>query len=96
MTRGWGRTGWLCALAVVSGCSVGPDYRQPQIGVPAAYMEANGAAGVSDAELAAWWQKFNDPTLSNLIERALAQNLDVEAAVARIREARALERAAGL
>ena len=95
MTRGWGRTGWLCALAAVSGCSVGPDYRQPQIGVPAAYMEANGATGVSDAELAAWWQKFNDPTLSNLIERALAQNLDVEAAVARIREARALERAAG-
>jgi NodT family efflux transporter outer membrane factor (OMF) lipoprotein len=56
-------------------------------------MEANAAATVSDAELARWWSKFHDPTLSSLIERALAQNLDIEAAAGRIREARALERA---
>lgn len=40
-------------------------------------------------DLAAWWTGFNDPRLSNLIERALAGNLDLKKARARVREARA-------
>jgi len=43
----------------------------------------------------AWWSGFGDPQLSDLVNRALAQNLDVEMAAARIREARARERVAG-
>ncbi len=37
----------------------------------------------------AWWQSFNDPLLDRFIDRALAQNLDLEQAVARVRQARA-------
>ncbi len=85
----------LILSAALGGCTLGPDYRQPQVGVPAAYSEADDADGLGDAELATWWRAFRDPQLSSLIDRALAQNLDVEAAAARIREARALERAAG-
>lgn len=83
-------------LAVLlAGCAVGPDYRQPEVGLPAAYLEAGTTAGPSQAEIATWWQAFGDPLLSRLVERALAQNLDIETAAARIREARAQERAAG-
>jgi NodT family efflux transporter outer membrane factor (OMF) lipoprotein len=78
---------------LLTGCTtVGPDYRQPETAVPAQYLEPNIPG---EADLATWWKGFGDPQLSNLIERALAQNLDIELAAARIREARALERAAG-
>jgi len=83
------------AALLAAGCTVGPDYRQPEVAVPAKYVEAPATTGLSDAMLASWWRSFGDPQLSALIERALAQNLDIEAAAARIAEARALERAAG-
>ena len=38
---------------------------------------------------AQWWQRFGDPTLSDLIERALDANLDIRVAVLRVEEARA-------
>jgi NodT family efflux transporter outer membrane factor (OMF) lipoprotein len=41
-----------------------------------------------------WWRAFHDPVLAELIDRALANNLDIAIAVARVREARAQERAA--
>jgi multidrug efflux system outer membrane protein len=86
------RTAVLVA-ALLAGCTTaGPDYREPQVAVPAAYLEP---AATGEADLSAWWRGFGDARLSALIERALAQNLDVELAAARIREARALERAAG-
>jgi len=78
---------------LLAGCTtVGPDYRQPDTPVPANYLEP-GAAGTVD--LATWWHGFGDPQLSALVEQALRQNLDIEMAAARIREARATEHAAG-
>lgn len=46
------------------------------------------------ADLAAWWRGLNDPTLDTLIDRAIASNLDMRIATARIREARAQARSA--
>jgi NodT family efflux transporter outer membrane factor (OMF) lipoprotein len=42
---------------------------------------------------AGWWAQFTDAALEPLIERALAQNLDIRAAEARLAETRANERA---
>lgn len=42
------------------------------------------------ADLKTWWRGFQDPTLDQLIDRAIAGNLDLRVAEARIREARAL------
>jgi len=85
----------LLAL-LLAGCrTVGPNYQQPDVTVPERFLESNVSASSSDAALASWWRSYNDPQLSALIERALRQNLDIEAATARIREARALERVAG-
>jgi len=81
---------------LLAGCTtVGPNYQQPDIAVPERFLESNASSASSDAALANWWRSFSDPQLSALIERALGQNLDIEAATARIREARTLERVAG-
>jgi NodT family efflux transporter outer membrane factor (OMF) lipoprotein len=63
--------------------------------VPESFARADAQAGLADAELARWWKLFGDPLLEELVNRAMAQNLDVQAAAARIREARALETVAG-
>ncbi len=84
------------AFVLLGGCSVGPDYRPPSniaLNIPGGFVAPSPAA-TSEADLAAWWTQFGDATLSGLVERALARNLDVDAAVARLRQARAGVRAA--
>lgn len=86
----------LLGAAALAGCAtVGPDYRQPDVPTPAHFAEAEAPAGLSDAELAGWLRGFGDSQLDALVDRALAQNLDVQQAVARVREARARETVAG-
>ena len=86
----------IASAALLTGCmAVGPDYSRPAAAIPDGYAEADSGAALPDSELALWWRKFGDPQLDDLVNRALAQNLDVQTAAARIREARALETAAG-
>ncbi len=40
--------------------------------------------------VAGWWRGFNDPQLNQLVDRALASNLDLRIATANLRQARAL------
>lgn len=47
------------------------------------------AATTGDVRLEGWWKDFNDPALTTLVDEALAHNLDLEAALARIETARA-------
>ncbi len=86
----------LVALAIllVTACTVGPNYQRPAVAVPETFSKAT-APGPTDTELASWWGAFGDPELDALVDRTLAQNLDLEAAAARIREARARETVAG-
>lgn len=81
---------------LLAGCTVGPNYQRPATPMPPAYAEAAAQAAIfDDANLASWWHGFGDPELDRLVNRAIAQNLDVETAAARIREARAREAVAG-
>jgi multidrug efflux system outer membrane protein len=83
---------WLTSapLLLAAACSVGPDYQEPVLTVPAGWNEAQ-QKGVDTraAELARWWTAFEDPLLSSLIERAVQSNLDLRVAEGRVREARA-------
>lgn len=88
------RWGLLAASTLaLAGCAVGPDYSRPEpatLGVPATYSRATApdSGAISEAELATWWQRFNDPVLSSLVEQAVAANLDVAQAAARLKQAR--------
>jgi NodT family efflux transporter outer membrane factor (OMF) lipoprotein len=78
----------LLATALLSGCSVGPDYRPKSaaaLGVPDVWSVT---APPTSEDLTRWWRKFDDPVLGQLVEQAAAANLDVAQAVARLRQAR--------
>ena len=76
---------------LLAGCTLGPNYQRPATPVPPTFAETHAAAATNDTALAAWWHAFGDPELDALVNRAIARNLDVETAAARIREARARE-----
>lgn len=76
--------------AAVSGCTVGPDYRQPVVNTPTGFGEAPQQNTSTDtAALAEWWTTFPDEKLTSLVQRAIANNLDVQIAEGRLQEARA-------
>lgn len=86
----------LFACLVLAACAVGPDYRSPDLTLPPSWAGAEAAAEVDPSlTLAAWWERFQDPLLTSLVERAVRANHDVRIASARLREARALEGVAG-
>jgi multidrug efflux system outer membrane protein len=76
---------------ITTGCSVGPNYKKPEVSIPAGWSERleNGVS-TRAAELARWWTTFNDPLLNSLVARAVQANLDLRLSEARIREARAV------
>jgi NodT family efflux transporter outer membrane factor (OMF) lipoprotein len=86
------RAGAASALVLALACSaVGPDHVAPERAVPAAWTAADGdALSGATAELTAWWQRFDDTVLDELVARAVHGSLDLREALARIREARAL------
>ena len=57
------------------------------MGVPATYYQSVGTPQ-NEVDLALWWTRLNDPTLSALIDTAIANNLDIVQAQARLRQAR--------
>ncbi|WP_454689956.1 efflux transporter outer membrane subunit [Achromobacter aloeverae] len=78
-------------LAGLAGCAVGPDFQAPRAALPAQWGHAD-TAGIADADETpdvAWWKAFNDPVLNGLLARVARANLDVQAAAARLMQARA-------
>lgn len=86
--------GFVPLVGLLAACTVGPDYKPPAQAVPAGFAGDAGAAQ-SGADLERWWTGFDDPTLDMLVARALRDNLDLQTAVSRIREARQQEIVAG-
>jgi NodT family efflux transporter outer membrane factor (OMF) lipoprotein len=84
----------LAGLLCVGGCmTVGPDYRRPETKTPAAWSADlnDGLTATQPAAetLSRWWTRLDDPVLSDLMEQARTNNLDIRQAEARLREARA-------
>jgi NodT family efflux transporter outer membrane factor (OMF) lipoprotein len=80
----------IALLATTSACvSVPASDTVANAPVPPAWRSA-GAESEANPGLAAWWDAFADDTLRMLIERALAANYDLKAAVERSRRAEAL------
>src|SRR6185312_1850043 len=71
----------------------GPNYHPPKQKAPPTWVAPpTTQASVTvqqPIQVDQWWTTFNDPALDSLIRRAAAQNLDVQSAAERIREARA-------
>ena len=81
------------AIALSTGCAVGPNYRVPSVTVPSAYRAADAAEAprtestpLGDQK---WSEVFQDEQLQELIQTALQKNFDVRIAAARILQAEA-------
>jgi multidrug efflux system outer membrane protein len=72
----------IAAGALLTACAVGPDYQRPKVESPGEWrIDYPKAAEVANTR---WWQQFGDPALDQLVETALRENLDVQAASARV------------
>jgi len=79
-----------CVFAL-GGCTVGPDYVQPETATPDAWHTA-AVEGLEDGEatLQTWWRVFDDEKLHELVMRSAEGNLSLRSALWRVEEARAL------
>jgi multidrug efflux system outer membrane protein len=92
------KTMGLIVALLLCGCApVGPDYRQPALETPAHWANSPDAQKAApNLAQTAWWRAFNDPMMNGLIDRAMAENLGLEQAKARIIQARASVVVAGV
>ena len=97
-----GRVRALLALALLSGCTVGPDFNRPG-GPPVDKYTKSPLQRTASAEVKGgaaqrflkgldipgeWWRLFHSRSLNALVTRALAANPDLTAAHAALRQAR--------
>lgn len=91
---------WLTVFMstlVLTGCMVGPDFKQPEVSIKEQWRAETGtqfSAAVETVRNAQinpvnWWSQFGDPTLDQLLKLAAAQNLSLQSAAVRIYQARA-------
>jgi NodT family efflux transporter outer membrane factor (OMF) lipoprotein len=88
----------LAGAALLAACTSGPDYHRPDYQDAPLHNVAQLAQRPASAPMPPldhWWDGFGDPQLSAIVTRALAQNLDLAAAVARVEQARAASQLAG-
>ncbi|MBI2733713.1 MAG: efflux transporter outer membrane subunit, partial [Aquabacterium sp.] len=77
-------TALAVAMALMGGCASNTAYQRPDVRVPEGWQQAEAGRG---AGLAPWWQGMNDPTLTRLIQDALARNNNLAQAAIKVRRA---------
>lgn len=73
------------SAGLLAGCMLGPNYKQPEWDFPTG-MESDRFSVFTNVK---WWEVFEDPVLNSFEQEALAYNKDLQAAVARVDQARA-------
>jgi multidrug efflux system outer membrane protein len=78
----------ISLLIFIVGCSVGPDYVQPDLEMPDSTLlmqdytvEDSLALALADTT---WWELFGDTVLTYLIKTAVQENNDIKIAAARV------------
>jgi NodT family efflux transporter outer membrane factor (OMF) lipoprotein len=92
---------WTCLTLLATGCMVGPDFQAPTAEAPADFAQWHGGSSelleqrsTSTAPVPQWAQ-LRDPALEQLLTQAADANADVQTAVLRLAESRALRQSAG-
>jgi NodT family efflux transporter outer membrane factor (OMF) lipoprotein len=89
--------GLVCVSAIVTACSVGPDYKRPPVDAAPIYKEQDGWKPTEPADAMTrgpWWHIFNDEVLNGLEDQIDVSNLTVKEEGAAVEQARALVREA--
>lgn len=75
---------------LVSGCAIGPRYREPVMELPQTYRSYKTLDQAESMVNLPWWKVFNDKPLQEIIRETLVNNYDLRAAAARVDESRAM------
>ena len=92
----------LAVCGLLAACTMGPDYRAPEVQLPGAWQPPPPVSSPVQAALApavpgppvgpvelldtAWWAAFGDPRLDALIRVALEENKDLRIAALRVEQ----------
>ncbi len=89
--RRWALLAALVSATMLSGCTLGPDFKRPDWASPASWfggpkeaVKPPRSTPVAEPIDADWWSLFKDPILTGLEKRVAAENLDVKTAAIRI------------
>jgi NodT family efflux transporter outer membrane factor (OMF) lipoprotein len=85
----------IAASLALSACSLIPTYQRPDMAVPDGWSPVAGVRASAEPSAAPFWGELGSEELNRLMKVALAQNLDLEAALQRIAQARGQARVAG-
>lgn len=81
------------AALMLSACAAGPDYEKPTLSLPTMWPWQHEAPAAEqktvDAVTKDWWNQFNDPALTALVEEGITKNADALIAASRVAQARA-------
>ena len=89
------RVARLCVISsalLLASCTVGPNYKRPQLAIPDGFRTPPDAPPPATALSLAdqkWFDLFHDDSLKTLVTAALAHNFDMGIAAERVLEARA-------
>ena len=86
--------GTVAVSLALSACSFAPNYERPQMALPTGWSSVAGVGVAQQNPTTPFWQDLGSADLTRLIDQALAQNLDLEAALHRIEQARAQAKSA--
>lgn len=75
----------LSITALLSGCVIGPSYKRPDISLPEQFL----AESSTTTNTKAWFDGFNDPILTALLNTAATNNLTIRQTMQRVRASRA-------
>ena len=89
------RNSTIVLSLALSACSLAPSFQRPQMAVPGGWSNVAGVGTQSQQDGMPFWQALGNAELDRLVDTALAQNLDLEAALHRIEEARGQVKVAG-
>ncbi len=88
-------SGVLLVSLGLSACSLAPNYQRPPLNLPMGWSDVPGVAVDSQQSATPFWQELGSEDLNQVMKIALAQNLDLEAALHRVEQARAQAKVAG-
>ncbi len=75
---------FLGALLSITSCNFKPQYNRPEMDVPENYRFAQEQE--EKYANVRWWEQFQDPVLTDLIQTAIQNNQDLQVATARVLE----------
>jgi outer membrane protein, multidrug efflux system len=77
---------FLLAIALASGCMVGPKFNKTEWSTDARYRYTKDTTSNDSITSLKWWEVYQDTVLQSLIRTALAENRDMKIAVSRLME----------